>query len=40
MGYSRKEGGLQRYQKEVGVDERTAVAVVEGTKVASDQKTQ
>lgn len=38
MGYNRREGGLQRYQKEVGVDERTAVAVVEATKLASDQK--
>lgn len=38
MGYSRREGGLQRYQKEVGVDERTAAAVVEATKLASDQK--
>lgn len=37
-GYSRREGALQRYQKEVGVDERTAVAVMEATKLASGQK--
>jgi len=38
MGYSRGEGRLQRHQNELGVDERTAVAVVEATKLASDQK--
>ena len=38
MGYSRGEGKLQRYQKELKVDERTAVAVMEATKLASDQK--
>jgi hypothetical protein len=38
MGYSRGEGRLQRYQNELGVDERAAVAVVEATKLASEQK--
>ena len=38
MGYGRTENGLERYQKEVGVDERTADAVVEATKLASEQK--
>jgi hypothetical protein len=38
MGYNRGEGRLQRYQKEVGVDERTALAVLAATQLASDQK--
>ena len=31
-------GKLQTYQKEIGVDERTALAVLAATQLASDQK--
>jgi hypothetical protein len=38
MGYSRGDGRLPRYQKEVGVDDRTSLAVLAAAQLASDQK--